>query len=52
MTRLIAIGVLIGLAVLLFKYRTNEKLQKAVIYTSVMGAASYVIYIVLMELIR
>ncbi|MDN3682556.1 hypothetical protein QWZ04_19805 [Vibrio tapetis subsp. quintayensis] len=52
MTRLIAIAALIGIAVLLFKYRTNEKLQKGVIYTSVIGTASYIVYVVLMELIR
>jgi len=52
MTRLIAISALIAIAVLLFKYRTNEKLQKGVIFASITGMAIYVTYVVLMELIR
>ncbi|GLQ74830.1 MULTISPECIES: hypothetical protein [Vibrio] len=52
MTRLIAIGVLIAIAVLLFRYRTNEKLQKGVILASIIGFVIYVVSVMTMELIN
>lgn len=52
MTRLIAIGVLIAIAVLLFRYRTNEKLQKGVIIASIIGFVIYVVSVMTMELIN
>ncbi|MBD1558860.1 hypothetical protein HC752_18155 [Vibrio sp. S9_S30] len=52
MTRLIAIAVLIIIAVLLFRYRTNEKLQKGVILASILGFVIYVVSVVTMELMH
>ncbi|USD66473.1 hypothetical protein [Vibrio sp. SCSIO 43136] len=52
MIRLLAIAALLVLAVLLFKYRTNEKLQKGVVTVAITGFVLYVIYVVTMELIR
>ncbi|PJC87916.1 hypothetical protein CSW98_01990 [Vibrio sp. HA2012] len=52
MTRLFAIGVLIALAVLLFRYRTNEKIQTGVIIALITGIMLYTIIIVISELIR
>ncbi|MFA0085581.1 hypothetical protein ACE1OE_14575 [Vibrio sp. E150_011] len=52
MTRLIAIVFLIALAFILFRYRTNEKVQKGVIVTLLSGFAVYVATLVVTELIR
>ena len=52
MTRLFAIGVLIALAVLLFRYRTNEKVQRGAIFALITGLAIYTIIMVISELIR
>ncbi len=52
MTRLIAIAFLVALAVFLFRYRTNEKVQKGVVMTAVGAAAIYVATVVISELIR
>ncbi|WP_181388387.1 hypothetical protein [Vibrio albus] len=52
MTRLLAIGVLIALAVLLFRYRTNEKVQTGVVVVLITCVTIYTIIIVISELIR
>jgi hypothetical protein len=52
MTRLITIAFLIALAVFLFRYRTNEKVQKGVVVTALGAAAIYVATLVISELIR
>ncbi|UAB68911.1 hypothetical protein INR79_10180 [Vibrio sp. SCSIO 43132] len=51
MTRLIAIAALIAIAVLLFRYRTNEKIQKGVILASIIGFVIYVVSVVVTELV-
>jgi hypothetical protein len=52
MTRLVAIGVLILIALFLIRYGTNEKLQKAVIVTVLSSVAAYIVYIMATELLR
>jgi hypothetical protein len=52
MTRLIAIAVLIVLAILLLRYRTNRKVQKGVVLSIVGGGVLYVISVFVMELLR
>lgn len=52
MLRIAVIILLFALSALLFKYRANEKIQKSVIYTSVIGVVLYVAYIMISELIR
>jgi lipoprotein signal peptidase len=52
MTRLIAIAVLIVLAMLLLRYRTNQKVQKGVVLTIVGGAVFYIISVFVVELLR
>lgn len=52
MTRLLAIGVLIALAVLLFRYRTNERVQTGVVLVLVASVTIYTIIIVISELMR
>ncbi len=50
MTKLIAIVVLVAIAVLFFRYRTNEKLQKGLILASIVGFIIYVVSVVVTEL--
>ncbi|MDN3698304.1 MULTISPECIES: hypothetical protein [Vibrio] len=52
MTRLIAIVFLIALAFLLFRYRTNEKLQKGVVLSVIVGFLVYTASLVVSELAR
>ncbi|MDE1514185.1 MULTISPECIES: hypothetical protein [Vibrio] len=52
MVRLIAIALLITLALVLIRYRTNEKLQKGVVMVSVMILILYTTFLVISELIR
>lgn len=52
MTRLIAIAALLALAVFLFRYRTNEKLQHWVVLTSIIAVAIYTVVVVIGELAR
>ncbi|WP_375749952.1 hypothetical protein [Vibrio sp. HN007] len=52
MTRLLAIAALLALAVVLFKYRTNEKVQRGVVVSAIIGLAVYTVMIVLSELFR
>ncbi|MCW8344562.1 hypothetical protein MD535_00780 [Vibrio sp. ZSDZ65] len=52
MTRLIAIAFLVTLAFMLFRYRTNEKVQQGVVITLLSGFAIYVATLVFTELIR
>ncbi|MGL6172775.1 MAG: hypothetical protein ACRC1S_12975 [Vibrio sp.] len=52
MVRLIAIALLITLALVLIRYRTNEKLQKGVVMVSVMILVLYTTFLVISELIR
>ncbi|CAH0526033.1 hypothetical protein [Vibrio hippocampi] len=52
MARLIAITALLGLAFLLFKYRTNEKLQKGVVIALISGFVIYTISLMTTELLR
>lgn len=52
MLRIAVIMLLFALAILLFKFRSNEKVQKSVVYTSVSGVVIYVAYIMISELIR
>lgn len=52
MTRLFAIGVLIALAVMLFRYRTNEKIQRGAVIALITGIAIYTTIVVISELIR
>ncbi len=52
MIRLLAIGVLIALAFVLFRYRTNEKVQKATVIVLVGAFLIYTASIMVAELIR
>lgn len=52
MTRLLAIVALLALAVVLFKYRTNEKVQRGVVISAIIGLAVYTVIVVLSELFR
>ncbi|EOX4456590.1 hypothetical protein [Vibrio alginolyticus] len=52
MTRLLAIAVLIAVAFVLFRYRTNEKVQKATIITLIGAFLIYTASIMFAELIR
>ncbi|WP_260258592.1 hypothetical protein [Vibrio intestinalis] len=52
MTRLIAIVFLIALAFVIFRYRTNEKVQKWVVVTLVSGFLIYTASLVVTELMR
>ncbi|WP_105054879.1 hypothetical protein [Aliivibrio logei] len=52
MLRIAVIILLLALSALLFKYRANEKIQKSVVYTSVIGVVVYVAYVMVSELIR
>lgn len=52
MTRLLAIAVLIALAFVLFRYRTNEKVQKATIITLISAFLIYTASIMIAELTR
>ncbi|MCV3263084.1 hypothetical protein OGZ01_09935 [Vibrio harveyi] len=53
MTRLLAIAVLIGLAFVLFRYRTNEKVQKATtVITLISAFLIYTASIMIAELTR
>ncbi|WP_141676970.1 MULTISPECIES: hypothetical protein [unclassified Aliivibrio] len=52
MLRIAVIILLLAISALLFKYRSNEKVQKSVIYTSVAGVVIYVAYVMISELIR
>ncbi|MGR5238641.1 hypothetical protein [Vibrio alfacsensis] len=52
MTRLLAIAVLIVLAFVLFRYRTNEKVQKATIIVLISAFLIYTASIMIAELAR
>ncbi len=52
MTRLLAIVVLIVVAFVLFRYRTNEKVQKVTVITLIGAFLIYTASIVIAELIR
>ncbi|WP_081301054.1 hypothetical protein [Aliivibrio fischeri] len=52
MLRIAVIILLFVFAAVLFKFRSNEKVQKSVIYTSVVGLVIYVAYVMISELIR
>ncbi len=52
MIRLLAIGVLIVLAFVLFRYRTNEKVQKATVIILVGAFLIYTASLMVAELIR
>ncbi|WP_155758778.1 hypothetical protein [Vibrio splendidus] len=52
MTRLIAIVFLLALAFVLFRYRTNEKLQKWVVIVIVSSFLSYTASLMISELTR
>ncbi|EGR3222171.1 hypothetical protein WOB98_18685 [Vibrio parahaemolyticus] len=52
MTRLLAIAVLIVVAFVLFRHRTNEKVQKATVITLIGAFLIYTASIVIAELIR
>ena len=52
MTRLLAIAVLIGVAFVLFRYRTNEKVQKATVITLIGAFLIYTASIMIAELTR
>ncbi|MDE1232381.1 hypothetical protein [Vibrio aestuarianus] len=52
MTRLITIVVLIALAFILVRFRTNEKLQKGVVITLLSAFVIYTASIVIVELTR
>ncbi|MEH0741752.1 hypothetical protein H4F05_09510 [Vibrio cholerae] len=52
MTRLLAIAFLVALAFVLIRYRTSEKLQKAVVVTLISGFLIYTVTLVITELIR
>ena len=52
MTRLLAIVVLIVFAFVLFRYRTNEKIQKATIIILIGAFLIYTASIMVAELIR
>ncbi|MDA9557353.1 hypothetical protein N9R79_07630 [Vibrio sp.] len=52
MTRIIAIVALIALAVVLVKYRTNEKVHKKVVVSLGIVAVIFVVSMMLFELFR
>ena len=52
MTRLIAIVFLLALAFVLFRYRTNEKLQKGVVIVIVSSFLLYTASLMIFELTR
>ncbi len=52
MTRLLAIAVLIAVAFVLFRYRTNEKVQKATVIALIGAFLIYTASIMFAELIR
>lgn len=52
MTRLIAIVFLLALAFVLFRYRTNEKLQKWVVIVIVSSFLLYTVSLMISELTR
>ncbi|MGR5068116.1 MULTISPECIES: hypothetical protein [Vibrio] len=52
MTRLLAIAVLIGVAFVLFRYRTNEKVQKVTVITLIGAFLIYTASIMIAELTR
>lgn len=52
MTRLLAIAVLVVMAFLLIRYRTNEKLRKGVVITLIAGFLVYTASIIVAELTR
>ncbi|AOW82606.1 hypothetical protein [Vibrio mimicus] len=52
MVRLIAIVLLIALAFVLIRYRTNEKLQKGVVIVILATLVLYTTFLVISELIR
>ncbi|EEY98144.1 MAG: hypothetical protein ACRCXG_11695 [Vibrio sp.] len=52
MVRLIAITLLIALAFVLIRYRTNEKLQKGVVIAILATFGLYTTFLVISELIR
>jgi hypothetical protein len=52
MTRLLAIVFISALAFVLIRYRTNEKIQKSVVVTLIVGFLIYTASIMVTELIR
>ncbi|GHW43940.1 hypothetical protein VCSRO56_3385 [Vibrio cholerae] len=52
MVRLIAIALLIALAFVLIRYRTNEKLQKGVVILILATFVTYTAFLMISELIR
>ncbi|EEX66426.1 hypothetical protein CGT92_12420 [Vibrio metoecus] len=52
MVRLIAIVLLIALAFILIRYRTNQKLQKGVVIVILATFVLYTTFLVISELIR
>lgn len=52
MTRIVAIAALFVIAILLFRYRTNRKLQKGVVIVGVSGFLFYIVSIMIAELLR
>ncbi|WP_202436400.1 hypothetical protein [Vibrio eleionomae] len=52
MTRLIAIVLLLAIAFLLIRYRTNARLQKGVVITIFSALILYTVSVVIMELFR
>ncbi|ACP05694.1 TPA: hypothetical protein RUZ23_002666 [Vibrio cholerae] len=52
MVRLIAIALLIALAFVLIRYRTNEKLQKGVVIVILATFVIYTAFLMISELIR
>ncbi|ENM5742702.1 hypothetical protein V9N60_001995 [Vibrio metoecus] len=52
MLRLIAIVLLIALAFILIRYRTNQKLQKGVVIVILATFVLYTTFLVISELIR
>ncbi|WED23215.1 hypothetical protein L3Q72_07440 [Vibrio sp. JC009] len=52
MNRLITIIGLIALAVFMFKYGTNEKVQRLVVITAIVGLSIYTAIVVVSELLR
>ncbi len=52
MVRLIAIALLIALAFVLIRYRTNEKLQKGVVIVILATFVTYTAFLMISELIR
>ncbi len=52
MVRLIAIALLIALAFVLIRYRTNEKLQKGVVIVILATFVTHTAFLMISELIR